>query len=122
MEHCPAGRLAVWRAKPEVVISLEDWAFAPEHYAAGTGPPEEGTPSSSVESGVQAATAPTRGWIQQIARQISELHRDNSISADTPIIPQLVIGDFISSGSLNSVEDVGYLLSQKLHMSTESGK
>jgi uncharacterized membrane protein len=112
-EYAQLG-LAVWRANPEYYRGFDDWMFAPDQppplqqareYAAGLVGKDK----------LEAALADP--WVQKQIATDCELHYANWTAADTPIMPQLIVGSIISSGPLNSVEHLEILLNRYLGIS-----
>jgi uncharacterized membrane protein len=103
--------LAVWRAKPEAHRQFDDWVFAPEQPA----PVDQARQYAAQLVGadrLQAAFADP--WVEEQIVANCRLHYTNWISCETPIMPQVIIGDAISSGPLNSVPHLMSLLSKYL--------
>jgi hypothetical protein len=103
--------LAVWRAKPEAHVRFDDWMFNPAQpppveqardYAAQLVGPEK----------LKAALADP--WITAQIRTDSKIHRANWLAVDSSALPQIVMGNAVSSGAINSVEHFQILLSQYL--------
>ena len=92
--------LAVWRAKPEAYRQFDDWMFAPDQPA-----PLDQTRQYAAQlvgaDRLQAAFADP--WVEAQIVTDCRLHYTNWIACDTPVMPQLIIGDAISSGPLNTV-------------------
>ena len=103
--------LAVWRAKPETHRQFDDWMFSSEQPA----PVDQARQYAAQLVGanrLQAAFADP--WVEAQLVTDCRLHYTNWISCDTPIMPQVIIGDAISSGPLNSVAHLMSLLSKYL--------
>src|SRR5262249_22000441 len=103
---------------PESFRGFDDWMFTPEQppplaqarqYAAGL----------VGEDKLQAAMADP--WVQERISSDCELHYANWTVAETPVMPQLIVGPTISSGPLNSVEHLQILLSRYLGLIPTSG-
>jgi uncharacterized membrane protein len=112
-EYAQLG-LAVWRANRESYRGFDDWMFAPDRpppleqarqYAAGLVGKDK----------LEAALADP--WVQKQIATDCELHYANWTVADTPIMPQLIVGPTISAGPLNSVEHLEILLNRYLGIS-----
>jgi hypothetical protein len=109
-EYAQLG-LAVWRAGPEYYRGFDDWMFAPERpppldqarqYAAGL------VGKDKLEAALMDQ------WVQKQIATDCELHNTNWTIAETPVMPQLMIGPMISSGPLNSGEHLEILLNRYL--------
>ncbi len=107
--------LAVWRAKPAAHSQFEEWMFegtrpapvaqAREYAAQLVGP-------ALLEAALKDP------WIEQQLVADCRLHRTNWITSGEPGMPQLIIGDIISSGPLSSVEHLVILLNRYLGLSS----
>ena len=86
--------LAVWRAKPAVHHQFDDWLFAAMK------------PPSLNEA--EDYTAQLVG-AQQILTDC-QIHRANWLAVDSSAMPQIIMGDAVSSGPINSVERLSILL------------
>ena len=110
--------LAVWRAKPTAHRQFDDWMFAGDR-------PEPLADASAYAAQVvgrdnlQAALGDP--WLQQQILINCRLHYTNWIAGDNPALPQLIIGDAISSGPLNSVEHLMILLNRYLGLAPPAG-
>jgi hypothetical protein len=108
--------LAVWRAKPEAQRQFDDWMFAP-----GKPPPlkqaEEYAAQLVGADKLESALADP--WIQQQILTDCRLHRANWLAVDNSAMPQLIMGDAVSSGPLNSVQHLLVLLNRYLGMDVE---
>jgi hypothetical protein len=105
--------LAVWRAKPEAQRQFDDWMFAPVK------PPplkEAGEYAAQLVGTNKLASALADPWIQQQFLTDCRLHRANWLAVDSSAMPQLILGDAVSSGPLNSVEHLQILLNRYLGM------
>lgn len=103
--------LAVWRAKPEVYHQFDDWLFA----GANPPPVEQARDQAAQLVGadkLQSALADP--WVAQQLLTDIKLHRANWLAADNSGMPQIVMGDTVSSGPINSVEHLQILLSRYL--------
>jgi uncharacterized membrane protein len=105
--------LAIWRAKPEAQRQFDDWMFAPvkppplkqaEEYAA------------QLVGADKLESALADPWIQQQILTDCRLHRANWLAVDSSAMPQLILGNAVSSGPLNSVEHLLILLNRYLGM------
>ncbi len=111
--------LAVWRANPEVFHDFDDWLFLGEKP-----PPLEIAQKHAAElvgqDRLQAAMADP--WVDKQITMDAELHYANWTAADTPVMPQIIIGHSISSGPLNSAEHLEILLNAHLGLGIPSGQ
>jgi hypothetical protein len=105
--------LAVWRAKPEAQRQFDDWMFAP-----GKPPPLKQAEEYAAQlvGTNKLASALADPWIQQQFLTDCRLHRANWLATDSPAMPQLILGEAVSSGPLNSVEHLLVLLNRHLGM------
>jgi hypothetical protein len=55
-------------------------------------------------------------WVQEQILTDCRLHQTNWVACDSPIMPQLILGDAISSGPLNSIPHLMGLLNKYLGM------
>ena len=99
--------LAVWRAKPESQRQFDDWMFAGER------PPplqqaREYAAQLVGEDKLESTLADP--WIEQQLLTDCRLHRANWLAVDSSAMPQIIMGDAVSSGPLNSVEHLLILL------------
>jgi uncharacterized membrane protein len=109
--------LAVWRAKPEVHRQFDDWMFA----AAKPPPLARATEYAAQLVGadkLEAALADP--WIEQQILTDCRLHYANWSVTGSPVMPQLVLGEAVSSGPLNSVEHLSLLLNKHLGLNTSA--
>ncbi len=106
--------LAVWRAKPAAHHQFEERMFA------GARPPglEQATEYASQLVGQDKLQAALKDpWLQEQIAVDCRLHKTNWISSGESVMPQLILGDVISSGPLNSVEHLLILLHRYLRLS-----
>jgi uncharacterized membrane protein len=103
--------LAVWRAKPEAHRQFDDWMFA-----RMKPPPlkqaEEFAAQLVGADKLQSALSDT--WVEQQILTDCRLHRANWNVTGGPEMPQLILGEAVSSGPLNSVQHLLILLNQHL--------
>jgi hypothetical protein len=105
--------LAVWRAKPEVHRQFDDWMFA------SVKPPplkEAEDYAAQLVGADKLKSALADPWIQQQLLTDCRLHRANWLAVDSSTMPQLILGNAVSSGPLNSVEHLLILLNRYLGM------
>jgi protein-disulfide isomerase len=101
--------LAVWRAKPEAQRQFDDWMFA------GVRPPplEQAQEYAAQLVGAdKLKSALADPWIQQQILTDCRLHRTNWLAVDSSAMPQIIMGDAVSSGPINSVEHLQILLNR----------
>jgi uncharacterized membrane protein len=103
--------LAVWRAKPDAYRQFDDWMFAPEQPS-----PVDQARQYAVQlvGADRLQTAFADPWVEEQIVTDCRLHYTNWIACDTPVMPQLILGDAISSGPLNSVSHLMSLLNKYL--------
>jgi hypothetical protein len=51
-------------------------------------------------------------WIEQQLMTDCRLHRANWLAVDSSVMPQIIMGDAVSSGPINSVEHLQILLNR----------
>jgi uncharacterized membrane protein len=105
--------LAVWRAKPEAQRQFDDWMFA-----TVTPPPLKQAQEYAAQlvGADKLESALADPWIQQQLLTDCRLHRANWLAVDSSAMPQIIMGDAVSSGPLNSVEHLLVLLNRYLGM------
>jgi uncharacterized membrane protein len=108
-DSCEYARLglAVWRAKPKVHAQFDDWLFA------SVKPPsvkEAGDYAAQLVGTNQLASALADPWVAQQIKTDCQIHRANWLAVDSSAMPQIVMGDAVSSGPINSVEHLEVLL------------
>jgi uncharacterized membrane protein len=105
--------LAVWRAKPEAQRQFDDWMFA----TVKPPPLEQAQEYAAQLVGAdKLKSALADPWIQQQFLTDCRLHRANWLAVDSSAMPQIIMGDAVSSGPLNSVEHLLILLNRYLGM------
>ena len=108
--------LAVWRAKPEAQRQFDEWMFA-----TVKPPPLEQARDYAAqlvgEDKLKSALADP--WIQQQILTDCRLHHANWLAVDSSAMPQIIMGDAVSSGPLNSVGHLVILLNRYLGMDLE---
>jgi uncharacterized membrane protein len=103
--------LAVWRAKPVVYRQFDDWLFA----GANPPPVEQARERAAELLGAdQLKSGLADPWVSQQILTDCQIHRANWLAADNSAMPQIVMGDAVSSGPINSVEHLQILLRQYL--------
>jgi uncharacterized membrane protein len=105
--------LAVWRAKPAAHRQFDDWMFTGERP-----PPLEEAKAYAAQlvGGEKLQAAIGDPWLEEQILVDCRLHSTNWITGGSAALPQLVMGDVISSGPLNSVEHLMILLNRYLGM------
>jgi uncharacterized membrane protein len=110
--------LAVWRAKPAAHRQFDDWMFLDDRPA----PLEKARAyAAQLVGGDKLQAALGDPWLQEQILTDCRLHYTNWMTGDSPELPQLIIGDAISSGPLNSVEHLMILLNHYLGLSPPAG-
>jgi uncharacterized membrane protein len=107
--------LAVWRAKPEVQRQFDDWMFA------GMKPPplEQAREYAAQLVGAdKLESALADPWIQKQFLNDCRLHRANWLAVDSSVMPQIIMGDAVSCGPINSVQHLQILLNRYLGLDT----
>jgi uncharacterized membrane protein/thiol-disulfide isomerase/thioredoxin len=107
--------LAVWRAKPEVQRQFDDWMFT------GVKPPpvEQAREYAAQLVGAdKLKSALADPWIQQQILTDCKIHRANWLAVDSSAMPQIIMGDAVSSGPINSVQHLQILLNRYLGFDT----
>jgi uncharacterized membrane protein/protein-disulfide isomerase len=110
--------LAVWRARPEAYQQFDDWLFA----LPAPVPVEQAKEHAAQLVGadkLEAALADP--WIAQQIGLDCLLYSNNCKATDLPGMPQLIMGDAVSVGPLNSTEHLYVLLSRYLGMPVPLG-
>jgi protein-disulfide isomerase len=110
--------LAVWRAKPNAFRQFDDWMFGPEKPA----PVEDARAYATQLVGAQKLqTALADSWIAEQLATGCRLHYTNWTLAGSPALPQVILGDVVSSGQLNSVDHLMILLNRYLGLTPPAG-
>ena len=105
--------LAVWRAKPEAQRQFDDWLFS------SVDPPslEQARDYAAQLVGVdKLKSALDDPWVQQQILTDCQLHHVTSAAVENGALPQIIMGDAVSSGPLNSVDHLLTLLNRYLGM------
>jgi len=103
--------LAVWRANPDAFLKFEDWIFTPQD------PPSvDRTREFAVELVGAAALekALADPWIAEQMNLHSQIHHKNYAALQSRGMPQIILGNAISIGPLNSVDHLLVLLDKYL--------
>jgi uncharacterized membrane protein len=114
-DSCEYARLglAVWRAKPEAQRQFDDWMFATVKPPTMEQAREYAAQLVGADKLKSALADP---WIQQQILTDCQLHHTNSMAAESGAMPQIIMGDAVSSGPLNSVDHLLLLLNRYLGM------
>jgi uncharacterized membrane protein len=105
--------LAVWRAKPESHRQFDDWMFEGDRPA----PLEQATErAAQLVGGDKLKAAFGDPWLAEQIAVDCRLHSTNWTTSGEMALPQLMIGDVISSGPLNSVEHLMIVLNRYLSL------
>ena len=111
--------LAVWLAKPEAQREFDAWLFAPEKL-----PPvaQAKAYAAQLVGADKLEAALGDPWLAQQLLTDCQLHLANWQATGRPAMPQLILGEAISLGPLNSVEHLLILLDRYLGMDTGVNK
>jgi len=110
--------LAVWRAKPVAHRQFDDWMFQADWPA----PLEEARAyATQLVGGDKLQTALADPWLHEQILTDCRLQATNLITSGEVGLPQLIIGDAISAGPLNSVEHLTILLHHYLRPTPPAG-
>jgi hypothetical protein len=101
--------LAVWRAKPAAHRQFEDWMFEgpqapPLELAQGY--------AAQLAGADQLKAALEDPWVGQQLTTDCKIHRANWLAVDNSAMPQIILGNAVSSGPINSVQHLQILLSR----------
>jgi len=112
-DACDYARLglAVWRAKPEAHAQFDDWMFDP-----AKPPPlaQVHDYAAQLVGADKLQSALADPWVAQQLQTDCRIHRANWLAVDDAAMPQIVMGNAVSSGPINSVEHLQILLRQYL--------
>jgi uncharacterized membrane protein len=107
--------LAVWVAKPGALRQFDDWFFTPENPV----PVEQAREyAARLVGGAQLEIALADRRVQEQITTDCLLHYANWQATGRPTMPQLILGQAVSLGPLNSVEHLLVLLNLYLGMDT----
>ena len=112
-DACEYARLglAVWRAKPEVYRQFDDWIFAD----VKAPPLDKARAYAAMLVGADKLNAALQDqWVTRQIQTDCKIHRANWLAVDNSAMPQIVMGDAVSSGPINSVDHLELLLHQYL--------
>jgi len=103
--------LAVWRANPAVFHQFDDWLF--------TGPKpaplnEAHDYAVKLVGADQLDAAMADPWVGKQMLTDCKLHRADWLAIDDSALPQIVLGDAVSAGPINSMEHLQILLNKYL--------
>jgi uncharacterized membrane protein len=110
--------LAVWRAKPAAFRQFDDWMFAPDRPV----PVEQAREYAAQLVGadkLQAALADS--WVTQQLTTDCRLHATNWTAAGSAALPQVILGDVVSSGPLVSIDHLLLLLGRYIGLTLPAG-
>jgi uncharacterized membrane protein len=110
--------LAVWRANPTAHRQFEEWMFDGPR-PAPLAQAQEYAAQLVGQDKLQAAFRDP--WLEQQIAMNCRLHKSNWLTSSESALPQLILGDVISSGPLNSVEHLMLLLNQSLGLNPPRG-
>jgi uncharacterized membrane protein len=119
-EACEYARLglAVWRAKPAAFRQFDDWMFAPDRPV----PVEQAREYAAQLVGADKLQAAlTNSWVEEQLATDCRLHYTNWVVGGNAALPQVVLGDVVSSGPLNSVDHLLILLSRYIGLTLPDG-
>ena len=105
--------LAVWLAKPEAEGQFNDWFFAPEKPVSVK---EAREYAARLVGEAQLAAALANPRLQEQITTDCLLHYANWQATGRPTMPQLILGQAVSLGPLNSVNHLLALLNRYLGM------
>ncbi|HUC84981.1 MAG TPA: vitamin K epoxide reductase family protein [Candidatus Acidoferrales bacterium] len=106
--------LAVWRARPDLYRQFDDWMFEPVKPPTVEEAQDYATKLVGADK-LKAALADP--WVAKQIITDCKLHRANWLAADNSALPQIVMGNAISSGPINSPQHLLLLLRQYLNLS-----
>jgi uncharacterized membrane protein len=107
--------LAVWLAKPKAQCQFNDWFFAQENLVSVEQAREY---AARLVGTAQLEAALANPRLQEQITTDCRLHHANWQATGRPVMPQLVLGQAVSVGQLNSVEHLLALLNLYLGMDT----
>jgi uncharacterized membrane protein len=109
-DACEYARLslAVWHAKPQAFREFDSWLFD------GPKPPPvaDATARANQILGDQSTRALNDPWVTEQLITDCKIHRANWLSVDSSAMPQIVMGNAVSSGPINSEEHLRILLNR----------
>jgi uncharacterized membrane protein len=105
--------LAVWRANPKAWLQFDHWFFSTEKPA---GVEEARNYAVGLVGTNKLLAALDDPWVKQQILTDCRLHSTNWASTKSPEVPQLIMGDAVSAGPINSVQHLLVLLNRYLGM------
>ncbi len=109
-EYAKIG-LAIWRANPAVHHQFEDWLFTPEQTPL---PPVVRQYASALVGSNQLARALQDPWVEQELQAGITIYATNFYHLHNGSMPQIIVGQKLSSGTFGSVADFYKLLDEQL--------
>jgi protein-disulfide isomerase len=103
--------LAVWRTRPEVFHQYDDWLFADTRVPSVD---EARAYAEKLVGADKLRAALNDPWVDQQIQTDIKIHRANWLAVDDSAMPQIMMGDAVSSGEINSVEHLQLLLGKYL--------
>jgi len=103
--------LAVWHAKPEAHREFDDWLFT------GVRPPpldQAMEKAAQLLGAKQLQAALADPWVGRQLLTDCKIHRANWVAVDSAAMPQIVMGDAVSSGPINSLDHLQALIGRYL--------
>ena len=110
--------LAVWRAKPAAFRQFDDWMFSSDRPVALE---EARAYATQLVGSDKLQTALADSWVPQQIVTDCRLHSTNWTVAGSPAMPQVILGDAVSSGPLNSVQHLMIMLNHFLGLTPPVG-
>jgi len=106
--------LAVWRARPDLHRQFDEWMFDPLKP-----PPVEQAQeyAAKLVGADKLKSALADPWVAQQILFDCKLHRANWLAVDNSALPQIVMGNAVSSGPVNSVQHLDLMLRQYMGFS-----
>ncbi len=112
-DACEYARLglAVWRAKPAAHREFEDWLFT----GAEAPPMDQARARAAQIIGADKLEAAlVDPWVTEQIQTDCKIHRANWLAVDNSAMPQIIMGNAVSSGPINSMEHLQILLNKYL--------
>jgi uncharacterized membrane protein/protein-disulfide isomerase len=111
-EYAKLG-LAVWHARPEAFREFDDWLFdSPEIPALG----EARTHAAMLVGQEALDSALTNAWVNRQLQTDIALYQANAREVGDGLLPQLVIGDVVTHGAIETQDQLTQLI--ETHMFT----
>jgi uncharacterized membrane protein len=112
-ESCEYAKLslAVWHFKPEAYRQFDEWLFADD-----TVPPLDQARARAAQllGAGKLDSALVDPWVLDQLQADIKIHRANWLAVDNSAMPQIVLGDAVSTGEINSVDHLQLLIGQYL--------